>query len=591
MGRWLSTCLEPTSSRPSLKSPVAGLGMLLGLLIALGGSLYESGCSGPTPYYGLTLRVSGDHNSWYKGDQAPTLSWDSQRQIYTGVIELPGDELNLRLFAPRVGLLVGSGSESSSGSSNLLGPANPSLDSGPFIPVSLTTEVGSVVKPLRLSTPLAARYQFDFDPGSGKLHIDFATDAERDQSSEAALLITALRGADVLSDGQRTQRSNALIAAVRERNIETPLQSSAGPYQSITILHLGATLAPLSLVGAFNGWTAGRDPLHFVLDGRIAMVARRTRGVRFEYRFDRDGTRYADPLNLELMWDGAALPPNPKNILGGNLGEWNSVAFTPGYLEQGPRLRRLPLPTGPLGVGEVLVYLPPGYAQHSNQRYSTIYIHDGKDTIVRGQYDRALYVLGQQGQIPQLIGVFVSAPSDPTDRLAAFTHFSDSHYPDVTPQGDAYARYLFDTIIPAVERTYRTDTTRAMLGIDMAGPFSFHIAFTDGKRRFLRIASQSGRFGWGDPSPVYTPYFYDIATNEAAFSAAKARVALDWSDSDHPQVKANETLRQIFERSNWVGQARLQKRIDEYNEPWANLRAGVGASLTFLLKDLVGTQP
>src|SRR5690242_1707065 len=82
------------------------LGPLMGHLL-LSSLVFGFGCGGSSPFYGLTLRVSGDHNGWYRGDQAPVLSWDGERQIYSGVAALPGDELSLRLFAPRVGLSVG----------------------------------------------------------------------------------------------------------------------------------------------------------------------------------------------------------------------------------------------------------------------------------------------------------------------------------------------------------------------------------------------------------------------------------------------------------------------------------------------------
>jgi len=529
-------------------------------------------CSGPAPYYGLTLRVSGDHNSWAQGDQAPALDWDSQRQIYSGIVELPGDVVSLRLFAPRVGLLVGQGSM-----------ASPS--SGAAIPANLRAEVGTSVHPLRVATPLSARYQLDFDPASELLHIDFAPDAERGQSPEVELLIAALRGADALADGEQVRRGDELITKLRERRAETPLSSSAGPYQSLTFLHLGTVDVPISLIGDFNSWTAGRTPLRFALGGRLGYVALRERGARIEYRFDRDGTRYADPQNLEVVWSGTALPPNPANVLGGNLGEFNSLAFMPSYVEQGPRLRRLPLPEGPLG--EVIVYLPPGYDQGSSQQYPTVYIHDGKDAIVRGQYDRSLYVLGKQGEIPQVIAVFVSAPSNPAARLAAFAHFPDSRYPDVKPQADATASYLLDTLLPAVEATYRTTTPRAMLGVDMAGPFTLHVAWSDSQHRFTRVASQSGRFDWGGATPMDNPYFRMISKDPGRFYDPATRLSVDWSKEDHFQGKANDDLHKLLDLSNAHQKTmRFNVKPDQYTEPWANLRDRAQESITFLLKDL-----
>lgn len=547
-------------------------------LLSSAGAL--AACGSPSPYYGLTLRVSGDHNGWDKDDQAATLTWNSQLAIYSGVVELPGDEVDLRLFAPRVGLFVGA-----------IGERPPEF----AVPATGETVVGQSVYPLRISTPLAARYQLDFDPMSKSLHIDLAADAERDVEAagqalgqgEAALLIKALRGSDRISDAERTQRTMTLMTALRERQSETPIKSSVGVYQSVTLLHQGNPLESVSVVSDLNEWTPGRDPVHNSLGGQLAYLSRRTHGTRFEYRFDRDGLRGPDPLNLEIAWNGTALPPNPANLLGGNLGEFNSVAFAPGYIEAGPRLRRLPVTPGPLGTGEIIVYLPPGYDQQPSAQFPTLYVHDGKDAIVRGQYDRTLYVLDQQGLAPPVVGVFLSAPANPTERLAALAHVSDPRYPDVTPQGEAFGRYLLDTVVPTVERAYRVKGPRAMLGVDMAGPFSFYLAWTDSKTRFTRVASQSGRFDWGGPVPTGNPYFLAITADPWRVGDAKWRVASDWSYNDYFQARSNDELQAHLDPFRVAGNGYFDKQGDQYTAPWANLRARASSTIAFLFRDLL----
>jgi hypothetical protein len=448
------------------------------------------------------------------------------------------------------------------------------------------------VPQLHLSTPLSARYAVDYDPESGQLHIDLAADAELGQSPEVGLLVTALRGSDRASESERQLRGDTLVMALRQSGAETPLASHSAPgeaaagYQGLTLLHLGAVESPdVSLIGDFNSWQVGHDPLHFVLGGKVAYRGRKSTSLRIEYRLARGGTSYADPWNLEVVWAGLSLPPNPNNLLGGNLGEFNSVAYDPGYVEHGPRLRRLPLPSGPLGTGEVYVYLPPDYAQQPGRHYPSLYIHDGKDAIVRGSYDRSLYSLAVQRQIPEVVGVFIAAPSDATQRLAALTHYADPSYPEVTPQGDAYGRYLLDTVLPKVERTYRSGVPRAMLGVDMAGPFSFCLAWSDPQQRFTRIASQSGRFGWGSPPHVHGPYYNLLASKNQ--SAVMQRLAFDWGDSDQFQVQANDDLRDIFTDVSYSGRVRFSKEPSSYSGLWPNARARALTTLPFLLQDLV----
>lgn len=560
------------------------LNSVVGLSLSVG-----CGQQQPAVYYGLTLRVSGDHNSWDQSDQAPTLRWDNGRGRYSGVVELPGDELTLRLFAPRVGQLIGvaasPGTATSQQGLQAGLPVEPGEVTGTPIPATLPGVAGTDVKPFQLSTPLAARYQFDFDPATGGLHVDLAADAESDQPAGTALLIGALRGSDQLATADKEKRGTDFVSAMKAGSFETPLRSSASAYQSLTIVHLGTIDGQdLSVVGDFNGWTAGHDPMHFALGGRVAYIGRRAQGVRLEYRFDRDGERYSDPLNLEVAWNGVTPPPNPNNLLGGNQGDFNSVAFASGYVEQGPRLRRLAVPGGPLGTGEVYIYLPPGYDPQSGQTYPTIYIHDGKDAIVRGQYDRSLYLLGARKLIPKLVGVFVSAPSDPATRLAAFASFPDPKYPEVMPQGADFGRYLLETVLPAVEASYRAGAPRAMVGIDMAGPFTFNLAWTDDQHRFVRLGSQSGRFGWGDLDPAKAPYLKVLAKDQ---SPVMQRLSFDWSDGDHFQAQLHDAMRPYFALAGYSGKVAWNNQPDSTTDCWANLRARAEVSLTFLLKDLV----
>ncbi len=555
---------------PGFLAPALGP-LLLSSVLGLAALMLGTGCEDSSQFYGLSLRVSANYNGWNKDEQAPTLLWNEASRTYSGVVEMPGDEVALRLFASRIGLLIGfSGT-----------------DGETPIPTSLTTEASMAVRPLRFSTPLSARYQLDFDPQNNWLHVDLAADAEKDQTPDAGLLIAALRGSDHNSIEEQISRGNELIATMRARSIETPIKSQVGPYQSITLLHLGPISGKaLSLVGDLNNWTAGLDPLHFVPGGNLAYIARRGNRGRLSYQFDRDGVRYADPLNLEIRWEGADLPPNPDNLLGGNLGEWNSVAYTPGYVEQGSRLRRLPVPAGPLGTGEVIIYLPPGYEESQAQRFPTLYVHDGKDAIVRGQYDYCLDVLEKNGQIAPVIGVFISAPSKPISRLAALTHFSDVRYPEIAHQGDLFAQYLYDTVIPAVEQTYRTMLPRAMLGVDMAGTFAVYLAWTDPQKRFTRVVSQSGRFDWGGSMSAGNPYFDAISRDKERFLAPGWRLAIDFSGAEHLQAAANENLHTLLDAGNTHKDSlNFFKQNDEFTDPWANLRARSKSSLAFLLHD------
>lgn len=550
---------------------------LYGALIAWG--FGGGGCGQPSAYQGPALRVSGDWNAWITSEQAPSLAWDGEH--YRGVVALPGDRLSLRLFAPATGVLVGRAANTAEAGM----PAAPSRVAA--VPSTLGGTVASAVEPFQIATPLPTRYVLEYDPTTGKLHIDLADDAEAGLPAEAAALVTALRGADQLSAAERTSRAEALRSELRARGSEMPLPVGEGETRGLTFLHLSRVDFPdLSVVGDFNSWTAGRDAMQPVLDGSVAYLGRRASGVRLEYRFDLHGLRYPDPTNPEVAWDGAYLPPNPDNLLGGGVGEWNSVAFAPGYVEPGSRMRQLRSPsTAGAGQPEVFVCLPRGYAQNPDQRYPSVYIYDGKDALVRGRYDGALQRLATAREIPSVIGVFIASPTTPQERLASFAGFADPQYPEIKPLGSATANQLLSELVPQIDKTYRTAGPRTLLGIDIAGPYGFLLAWQDDQHRFTRLASQSGRFGWGDEKLVNSPYIRALATDR---SAVMEKLSFDYSDSDPPQAQAmvHDAVRSMLAQPGYAG------KVQVFRQPtpaqfWDGLRSRLDASLVFLLHDLV----
>lgn len=546
------------------------------------GAIGLGGCGEAGRHYGLQLRVVGDHNDWNKTDEAPTLNWDWVRGRYQGVVALPGDAIGIQLFAPRTGTLFGApggvGSGGIGDSTAHTVPGDAALQSADSVGVA----------PLPLATPLPARYALEFDPESGQLRVDLADDAERDQPAGAALLIRALRGADRLSATEQRGRAEALRGALQQQAIETPLAvgtAPSAPFPGVTFVDFGSAASKtVSLVGDWNAWSAGVDVMHATLGGQLRVCGHRVSGRRLEYQIDRDGVRTPDPQNLELAWGGETLPANPDNILGGNVGTFHSVALTPGYVEAGPRLRRLPLPPGPLGIGEAYVQLPPGYAQ-SEARYPSVYIHDGKDALVRGRYDRVLYALAEREQVPATVAVFLPAPSSVSDRLSLYSHFPDAAYPEIVPHGQDYAHYILTTVLATVERSYRAGAPRAMLGIDMAGPFTYQLAWDDPEGRFRRLVSQSGRFGWGqDPQTLARPYLASLARDRGS---VVERISMDWTDGDLFQVQVHEALRVLLNVPAYAGKLQMTRQVDASTQVWESLRSRAVLGLAFALSDLV----
>lgn len=558
------------------------------LLLTLAGAACAAalaGCGGESSArLGPILRVSGSFNQWDRGTQAPQLTWDEDSARYRGTVTLPGDRVDLRLFSPRLGWFLGGRS-----------PAG--VPTWVAVPGAADTAPAETVPPLSVLAPLPTRYVLELDPESGRLRVDLAPDAEAGLPEDAALLVTALRGGDLLTGAEQAQRVQALATALRARDIETPLRvGSADPMggtadtRGLSFLYLPPEpieYPPPSLVGNWNGWMAGAETMGLSLGGRIAYLTRRTSGVRVEYRFDVHGQRTADPQNREVVWDGAYLPPNPSNLLGGSAGQWNSVAMAPGYVEKGSRLRLVPIP-GSDQPCEVVAYLPPGYTPGpagAPPMLPSLYVLDGKDALVRGRYDVLLDRLIRAGTLPPLVGVFVSSPADTTERLALFASDPDPGYPEVKPGAEALAGYLTDQVVPAIEARYTAGKRRALVGIDLAGAFALRLAWTDKKRSFARVVSQSGRFGWGDPKLVNSPYLQLVRAGMP--SPALERASFDWSDFDQAQVQVHDLLRTALLPQPIGSRVLFNKQPVPTTQVWDNWRTQLESDLAYLYRDLV----
>ena len=121
----------------------------------------------------------------------------------------------------------------------------------------------------------------------------------------------------------------------------------------------------------------------------------------------------------------------------------------------------------------------------------------------------------------------------------------------------------------------------------MAGPLSFHLAWTDPQRRFLRVASQSGRFGWGGPKDLSRSPYADLLRDDR--SAVMKRLSFDWAVDDSFQVGVNDTLiRQALSADGYKDKVRFYRQDMPPLLPsaWDVWRSRLEATLTYLLGDL-----
>jgi predicted alpha/beta superfamily hydrolase len=169
------------------------------------------------------------------------------------------------------------------------------------------------------------------------------------------------------------------------------------------------------------------------------------------------------------------------------------------------------------------VFLPPSYGEHRTKRYRVLYAQDAQALFAAApdpgdshswRMDEALDQLYEYGVIKELIVVAVTTKEK---RLDMLTPTKDPTYGG--GRGDAYLRFLVDSLKPHIDKTYRTRPGRestAIIGASLGGLFAFYAAWNRSDI-FGRAACMSGSFWWDerhsihrvqDFCPVPRPWLY-----------------------------------------------------------------------------------
>lgn len=143
---------------------------------------------------------------------------------------------------------------------------------------------------------------------------------------------------------------------------------------------------------------------------------------------------------------------------------------------------------------ELLAYLPPSYTE-TDDSYPVLYMHDGHNlfdeaTSNDGEWevDETMERLAGEGVEAIVVGI----PVDGEFRHVEYAPFltDEETLPDgdpnpfvgLEPQGDAYADFLRDRVVPAVDAEFRTVEDRAARGVfgsSMGGLMSVYSFFRD----------------------------------------------------------------------------------------------------------------
>jgi predicted alpha/beta superfamily hydrolase len=153
---------------------------------------------------------------------------------------------------------------------------------------------------------------------------------------------------------------------------------------------------------------------------------------------------------------------------------------------------------GAAGPMTVWVWLPPGYMEAKDKRFPVLYMHDGQNLFDRKltgynqewQMDEAIPRMVRQGDLRSWIVVGVQSPKSryralfpqkllpllPADFQKRVMDI-DIGEPRISLAGDAYLKFMVETVKPRVDREFRTldgpeDT--AVMGSSMGGLMAFY---------------------------------------------------------------------------------------------------------------------
>jgi predicted alpha/beta superfamily hydrolase len=152
---------------------------------------------------------------------------------------------------------------------------------------------------------------------------------------------------------------------------------------------------------------------------------------------------------------------------------------------------------------DVLVWLPPGYADEPRRRYPVLYFHDGNNVLdaatsfkgIEWGADETAERLVRAGRLRPFILVAVY---NTPDRMAEYTFTRDARHGG--GEGAAYGRFLTEELMPFVERTYRTrrgPLHTGLVGSSLGALVSLELALAR-PGRFGLVGCLSPAAWWGE---------------------------------------------------------------------------------------------
>lgn len=245
---------------------------------------------------------------------------------------------------------------------------------------------------------------------------------------------------------------------------------------------------------------------------------------------------------------------------------------------------------------DIFVWLPPDY-EHSKRRYPVIYMHDAQNLFDRhasysGEWevDETMTLLAHEG----LDAIIVGLPNMRERRGLEYCPYPFVTY-EGTPidgQGDAYVRFIIETVKPAIDGGLRTRPEARFTGIagsSMGGLISLYGALAY-PENFGMCAAFSTAYWFGDNALLKTTreksaypgrMYLDVGTREGETLNGWVNVSAD--DADHTYVQGVRDLHDALK----TGGCRTLMYIEDEGAPhreaaWAKR---LPTALRFLLSE------
>ncbi|MDX5435861.1 MAG: histidine kinase, partial [Pontibacter sp.] len=125
---------------------------------------------------------------------------------------------------------------------------------------------------------------------------------------------------------------------------------------------------------------------------------------------------------------------------------------------------------------DLIVWLPPGYEQHTKKRYPVLYMHDGKNV-----FDPATSSFGTDWRIDETADSLIRAGAiEPVIIVGIYN--TEDRMQEYVPgeKGTAYMEFVTGTVKPLIDSTYRTKPGRrytATGGSSAGGTIAFMLAW------------------------------------------------------------------------------------------------------------------